>query len=419
MLFTQSANNGAYPLTSGDAISNGSKLLLIGGFNTTTGINSDAIWSSVDDGATWVEETPSAGFGPRRFHRVVSHGGYIYLLGGRLTDLSIDANDVWRSADGISGWTRVTAAAGWSIRHALNVCSDGDYIYVAGGWQSPYAVKDVWRSADGITWTLRTASAGWSNRQQAGLQYLQGKLWIFGGYGHDGGGRDDSWFSTDGGATWTQSGNIGMAGGGRYGSTMQFLYANKLWIGAGYSYATGLTYNDLYFSTGDGTWHRLNNESFTPRYYANAVPHNGRVHIVGGYDPIAGAATTDDWGYTALAVDNAHIITHSDSVVISGVRTPGATVTCDYALSSVNYPSDATYQVLLFGLSVGMVEIGLMETLGALVNTAVTTVEYTGSAEYSEGCWIKGADGLPVQVQLYIQGADGSPVFIPAVYAAV
>lgn len=137
---------------------------VMGGFGGgDPGTELNDVWKSAD-AETWSCVTPAAGWSARTRHALVSHNGYLWVLGGRDSDHNFK-NDVWRSEDG-EVWEEVTPAAGWSPRGELVVVSFAGYMWVLGGYDGTATPlpgrRDVWRSEDGETWEEVTLSAGWS-----------------------------------------------------------------------------------------------------------------------------------------------------------------------------------------------------------------------------------------------------------------
>ena len=104
-------------------------------------------------------------------------------------------------------WTNQTATpgadAGWSARqmHTSVAMPDGS-IVLMGGEDESGRLNDTWRSTDGgATWTEVNASAGWTARQMhTSVALPNGSIVLMGGYN----GTtyfNDTWRSTDGGAT--------------------------------------------------------------------------------------------------------------------------------------------------------------------------------------------------------------------------
>jgi len=78
------------------------KLVLIGGLSSQ--VLSD-VWSSTN-GVTWVQETADAAFAGRSYAGAAVHDGYLFVVGGSTnTTVTQNANDVWRSVDGVD-WRR-------------------------------------------------------------------------------------------------------------------------------------------------------------------------------------------------------------------------------------------------------------------------------------------------------------------------
>ena len=133
--------------------------------------------SAAETGEEWDPVQPHSGeWSARHAHGVVSHDGYLWVMGGYTGSRQ---NDVWKSADGVS-WTQVTASAGWSARYAHGVVSHDGYLWVMGGIADSN-LNDVWKSADGVSWIQVTASAGWSARQAHGAVSHGNWIYVLGG----------------------------------------------------------------------------------------------------------------------------------------------------------------------------------------------------------------------------------------------
>ncbi|MCX5844579.1 MAG: PKD domain-containing protein, partial [Deltaproteobacteria bacterium] len=107
------------------------------------------VWRSTDNGATWSQVTPRAGWSARWHHKSVAMAdGSIVLMGG-LDDQSSYKNDVWRSTDNGATWTQQTASAGWSPRydHSSVAMPDGSIVLMGGFDNNGLSglTNDVWR----------------------------------------------------------------------------------------------------------------------------------------------------------------------------------------------------------------------------------------------------------------------------------
>jgi hypothetical protein len=180
------------------------------------------VWKS-DDGSTWAQATPAAGWEGRAGLSAVVFQGQIFVFGGSQgDDVSTGGqgrrlfNDVWRSSDG-EAWTRVTANAPWAPRAGAAAVVKNGYIYLLGGERgftcggAPGCVperdlyfNDVWRSRDGKRWDLVTAAAGWSPRPGHQCVVALDFIACFGGYGEPQN-PADVWVSI-GGARWWRLG---------------------------------------------------------------------------------------------------------------------------------------------------------------------------------------------------------------------
>ena len=159
------------------------------------------VWRS-KDGKRWHQMTADAKWTGRAGLSAVSHGGWIYVMGGSVNDDSaiigpggparMYFNDVYRSRDG-RHWEEVTGEAPWAPRAGAVVVSKGGFMYVLGGEDGfictsetprcPPYFNDVWKSRDGKHWQLVTESAGWSPRPGHQCEVLFNRMICFGGFG--------------------------------------------------------------------------------------------------------------------------------------------------------------------------------------------------------------------------------------------
>lgn len=99
----------------------------------------------------WTQVTSDALSGLRLTrHCVVSHKGYIYLVGGSNAS---ESTQVWRSADGET-WEMLTDAAPWTdyASDGVLLATTGYLWFIVAGPGGDYPHL-VYRSADGVTWT--------------------------------------------------------------------------------------------------------------------------------------------------------------------------------------------------------------------------------------------------------------------------
>jgi len=225
------------------------------------------------------------------------------------SDTSSDSPTIWAWFFGDEpynqSWTQQTANAEFQFRkgHGSVALPDGSIVVIGGHSGSGY-LNNVWRSTnDGVTWTQMTASAGWSGRLEFGCVALpDGSIVIFGGDGGFGGGYyNDTWRSTDKGATWTL-----MTGGAEWSKRLKpggtVLPDGSIVIMGGYDGSGYL--NDVWRSTDKGaTWIRKNaSAAWSPRWSPNVVAlPDGNIVMIGGQYGWPGEKT-DVWRSTDQGV---------------------------------------------------------------------------------------------------------------------
>jgi len=176
----------------------------------STGSPTGWAWFFGDENNTapWTQVNSSAGWSVRYGHSsVVMPDGSIVLTGGGY-EYGYYNNDTWRSKDNGATWTLLNESAGWEprISHSSVVMPDGSIVLMGGGQYSNLTwTNDTWRSTDkGATWTQMTAHAKWSARaSHTSVVMPDGSIVLMGG-SDNGGFKNDVWRSIDNGATWTE-----------------------------------------------------------------------------------------------------------------------------------------------------------------------------------------------------------------------
>ena len=180
-------------------------IVLMGGLGND-GFRNDT-WKSTDKGRTWTLVNGSSGWPARVLHSgVVMPDGTIVLIGGS-TRVDEYSDDVWQSRDQGASWVCVNKSIGWMPRMGAIAVVSGGSIIVSGGTLHGGFVQynDVWMSADkGLTWTQVTAHAQWTKRYgHSMLAMPDNSILLAGGFGFNTGNfKNDTWRSTDRGATW-------------------------------------------------------------------------------------------------------------------------------------------------------------------------------------------------------------------------
>ena len=175
-------------------------MYLIGGFAVDEDDNDEDtnhymsdVWSSTD-GENWTEVTADAAFGDRAYHAAVVVNDTIYVIGGRKNG-TYYYDDIWKSADGET-WTEVSLSDEdreiLKERAAMAVATDGDYIYIQGGYTSDYELAQVdqtdWkkiRRFDTVNNTVekmsRPGGSSYGNRAMMKMVNYDGRFFLFSG----------------------------------------------------------------------------------------------------------------------------------------------------------------------------------------------------------------------------------------------
>lgn len=266
-------------------------IVLMGGLEAN-GVSKNDVWRSTDKGATWTQVTAAAPWSARDFHSaVVLPDGSIVLMGGYDHNTGHYKNDVWRSTDKGTTWTRMTAAAPWYDREDFScvVLPDGSIVLMGGFVGTPQS--DVWRSTDkGATWTRMTAAAPWGQRcSHTSVALPDGTIVLMGGIieGDMRPRTNDVWKSTDKGATWTRV-TAAAPWTGRSGSTSVVLPDGSIVLMGGMSQNWWeWQKNDVWRSTNKGaTWTQVTASApwVGRESHAGVVLPDGSIVILGGRD---------------------------------------------------------------------------------------------------------------------------------------
>jgi len=269
-------------------------IVLMGGLDTADLVND--VWRSTDNGATWTQQKPddANGWTARYGHTsVVASDGSIVLMGGQ--GAPGRTNDVWKSTDNGATWTQL-ANAGWSGRYGSSsvVTTDGSIVVMGGLNSSSLFLNDVWRSTDnGATWTQQTASAGWSARDgHSSVAMPDGSILLMGGVF----GAGEVWHSDDKGVNWHQHVTTGAWWSGRDSHSSVAMPDGSILLMGGYS--GGSYKNDTWRSTDNGaTWTQVNaSAGWSPRLGHSSVgASDGSIVLMGGQG--APGRTNDVWRF--------------------------------------------------------------------------------------------------------------------------
>ena len=199
----------------------------------------------------------------------------IFVLGGNESHTANNdlQNDVWWSADGES-WRENTSSAGWTARENHQVVAYRGRMYLMGGWE-PGSRNDVWSSLDGKNWSLVTGSAGWSARGLHQALVHNGRMYVLGG-GQDGvGPRNDVWSSADG-VTWREDKANNSVGWSARWYHQALVHNGRMYVLGGYDKS------DVWSSSDGSSWRFEGDAAWGSRHLYQAVSHAGRLYVLGG-----------------------------------------------------------------------------------------------------------------------------------------
>ncbi len=250
--------------------------------------------------APWTQQTANAGWSARFYHSsVVMSDGSIIMMGGTDSPINI-LNDTWQSVDNGSTWALVNGSSGWSARTSpTSVAMPDGSIVLMGGENDigTYYLNDTWRSTDkGATWMQRTASAGWSARKgHSSVALPDGSIVLMGGYDHVNF-YNDTWRSVDNGSTWAlMNGSSGWSGRDFHSSVA--LPDGSIVLMGGESGFSSDVKNDVWRSVNNGvTWTQVNaSAGWSARLLHSSVAMpDGSIVLMGGYDHIS-PQKNDTW----------------------------------------------------------------------------------------------------------------------------
>ncbi len=258
------------------------------------------VWSSAD-GSSWTKEVNdgAAGmFARRAGHACAVFNNRLWLSGGYVeteTDYTV-FDDVWSSADG-RNWVQETASAEYYSRAWHKMVAYDNKLWIIGGETvdgdgNPVLLDECWSSGNGVTWQLKSKVVSFFARKQMQCAAFNGKMWVFGGYGKSSSGTvvplNDIW-STTNGDTWTlEKSNGGFAGRCSFGMTQ---FNGRIWMAGGATkpevFDAGF-YNDVWASNDGLNWVEIlpgsagSAEQFSPRSGHELGAVGGRLFIGGG-----------------------------------------------------------------------------------------------------------------------------------------
>ncbi len=273
--------------------------------DTSTGSPTGWAWFFGDEtyGGAWTNQTDAAEWPARLYPAIVAlPDGSIVLMGGVDLFGAQMRNDTWRSTDGGAHWTEVNGSSGWTERglHTAVALPDGSIVLMGGVGDDNGPMNDTWRSTDGgATWTLQTEHAGWTGRgYHSSVALPDGSIVLMGGLDDDGWMLNDIWRSTDGGATWTQLPDAGWSARALH-SSVAMPDGSIAVMGGEDDYSGPM--NDTWLSTdGGATWTLQTEHAGWPAKLGQscvAMP-DGSIVLTGGIDESGFIGADDVWRST-------------------------------------------------------------------------------------------------------------------------
>ena len=274
---------------------NNGTIVLFGG-EIPTPIRKNDVWASYNNGSTWNLVNASVAWAAREdFAFAHLPDDSIVLMGGTTGTLQ---NDTWRSIDGGNVWVPMSSSSGWTKRRlATSVALPNGHILLMGGLDISGVYKnDTWRSTDGgATWSLMSSNPGWVGRFALSSTVMNdGSIIIFGGGTPTS--IKDIWKSTDEGITWTLVNSNPSWTSRRAPNILTMPDSSILLMGGSLSGASGI--RDVWRSTDNGsTWSQINTTPWgAGKFLGGSVQlPNGSIVVFGGFST---SYTNDTWMFS-------------------------------------------------------------------------------------------------------------------------
>ena len=204
------------------------------------------------------------------------------------------------------GWELVAASSSWPARDSHAAAVFNGKMWLVGGLngnnlsfsngQVPYAdaeyFNDIWYSEDGSTWIEALRRAPWHPERSQQLAVFQGKMWLIGGWGPEGGYAKEIWASEDG-IHW----NFIIPEGGipELEGHELIVFHDRLWLFGGVRYSDRTLVNEIWSSEDGIRWERaVKSAPWHPRWDYALAEFKGFLWLTGGMD-LAGNEFNDIW----------------------------------------------------------------------------------------------------------------------------
>ena len=180
---------------------------------------------------------------------------------------------------------RITAAATVRV---------GDrQIFMLGGWNDTVRTNEVWSAADGKDWA-RAANADWPGRTGHQAVVHNGRLYVLGGIegelGYGSSAINDVWSSVDGRIWVKEAVNAGWS---KRDDHQAVSHQGRLYVLGGFD---GSAKNDVWSSADGKMWtEETAHAGWSRRFAHQAVSFNGRLYVLGGYADFFRSPQNDVW----------------------------------------------------------------------------------------------------------------------------
>jgi hypothetical protein len=242
-----------------------------------------SVLRSSDLGSNWTDVSPSAPTNRHRFG-AIAFGGKMWIFFGTTIGSNTPLNDVWSTTDGITWVQEAATVTNLTGRYNFSLLKYNNKLWIIGGrYGSADAsiYKEVYNSPDGVNWTLVTATpTTLPLLAECGHVVFASLMWIVGGTASDGTYTQIAYSSPDG-VTWTSRSTAVLAGSpadGIQGATL-LKYNGKLVLIGGTR--TGPIDNTNIAVSSDGvTW--TVNSAAAPSYSSSTSIVIGNKIIITG-----------------------------------------------------------------------------------------------------------------------------------------
>lgn len=347
------------------------------------------------------------GFTARSYHSAVVLDGKVYVIGGHDAESELLASvEVYDPSS--DTWSAVTTSGTYTKREAGHCAAVvNNKIYVMGGG-SAINVVEAFDPATS-SWSTPTTTGTFTTGLGATADVIDGKIYVVGGTNYPPLAYLNRLEVFDPATnTWTTPATTGTF-------TKRVAHSSayvdgKLYIIGGYSNATGALATVDVLDVATNTWsNRAFTGAFPPRYGHTSSVVDGKIYVIGGYstepktlmfDPVTSVWTTLET--TGIRIEN----THASSVVVNGkiyamagenadeivvnsndVFTPGIanSVDMDVSASSLVVSPNPTHGIVqLSNLNEQLELVTITNTLGVTMRsfennlTAITSLDLSG-----------------------------------------